>query len=122
MQIVLPELDGRLSSTAISFKSEDEREDRLEYARTSHAPDAQGIALAVEQAARWIRLAAQPCGERRIGVVLSDYPAAGQLAHAIGLDTIESGSRSSRCCGKRATTSRRRVFSRSRCRALRRPT
>ena len=91
MQIVLPELDGRLSSTAISFKSEDPREDRLEYARTNHAPDPQGIALAAEQAARWIELAARPRAERRIGMVLSDYPAAGQLAHAIGLDTIESG-------------------------------
>ena len=91
MQIVLPELDGRLSSTAISFKSEDAREDRLEYARTSHAPDPGGVALAAEQAARWIRLARSPRGERRIGMVLSDYPAAGQLAHAIGLDTIESG-------------------------------
>ena len=91
MQIVLPELDGRLSTTAISFKSEDDREDRLEYARTSHAADPQGIALVAEQAARWIRLAQRPCGARRIGMVLSDYPAAGQLAHAIGLDTIESG-------------------------------
>ena len=91
MQIVLPELDGRLSTTAISFKSEDDREDRLEYARTSHAADPQGIALVAEQAARWIRLAQRPRGERRIGMVLSDYPAAGQLAHAIGLDTIESG-------------------------------
>ncbi len=91
MQIVLPELDGRLSTTAISFKSEDLREDRLEYARTSHAPDPQGIGLAAEQAARWIRLAQRPRRERRIGMVLSDYPAAGQLAHAIGLDTIESG-------------------------------
>jgi len=91
MQIVLPELDGRLSTTAISFKSEDIREDRLEYARTSHAPDPQGIALAAEQAARWIRLARGSRRERRIGMVLSDYPAAGQLAHAIGLDTVESG-------------------------------
>ena len=91
MQIVLPELDGRLSTTAISFKSEDAREDRLEYARTSHRPDAHGIALAAGQAARWIRLAQRSHGARRIGMVLSDYPAAGQLAHAIGLDTIESG-------------------------------
>ena len=90
MQVVLPELDGRLSSTAISFKSEDEREDRLEYSRTGHASEKRGIALAAEQAARWIRLARRPRGERRIGMVLSDYPAAGQLAHAIGLDTIES--------------------------------
>ena len=90
MQVVLPELDGRLAAAAISFKSEDEREDRLEYARTGHAPDAAGIALAAEQAARWIRLARRSRSERRIGLVLSDYPAAGQLAHAIGMDTIES--------------------------------
>ena len=91
MQIVLPELDGRLSTTAISFKSEEACEDRLEYARTSHTPDPQGIAFAAEQATRWIRLAQRPREDRRIGMVLSDYPAAGQLAHAIGLDTIESG-------------------------------
>ncbi len=91
MQVVLPELDGRLSATAISFKSEDALEDRLEYARTGHAPDAVGIALAAEQAARWVRLARRPRGERRVAMVLSDYPAAGQLAHAIGLDTVESG-------------------------------
>ncbi len=91
MQVVLPELDGRLSSTAISFKSEETVEDGLEYARTRHAPDPQGIALAADQAAHWIRLARRPRRERRIGMVMSDYPAAGQRAHAIGLDTIESG-------------------------------
>ena len=90
MQVVLPELDGRLSTTAISFKSEDERDDRLEYSPTAHAPDAGGIALAAEQAARWIRLARRPRADRRLAMVLSDYPAAGQLAHAIGLDTVES--------------------------------
>ena len=90
MQVVLPELDGRISSTAISFKSEANPENSLEYARTRHAPDAAGIALVAEQATRWIRLAHKPRDRRRIGLVLSDYPAAGQLAHAIGLDTIES--------------------------------
>ncbi len=91
MQIVLPELDGRLSTTAISFKSAAAREDRLEYAPARHAPDEQGIALAAERAARWIRLRQRPRDRRRIAMVLSDYPAAGQRAHAIGLDAIESG-------------------------------
>ena len=79
MQIVLPELDGRLSSTAISFKSEDAREDRLEYARTSHSAG-RGTASRWRpgQAARWIRLAQRsPRGARRIGMVLSDYPGRG---------------------------------------------
>jgi len=90
MQVVLPELDGRLSSTAISFKSEDVPVDRLEYARTSHAPNPAGITLVAEQASRWVHLAQTPRGARRLGLVLSDYPAAGQLAHAIGLDAVES--------------------------------
>lgn len=90
MQVVLPELDGRISSTAISFKSEDAPQDQLEYARTSHKPEPRSINLVAEQAARWIALAHKPRDRRKIGLVLSDYPAAGQLAHAIGLDAIES--------------------------------
>ncbi len=90
MQIVLPELDGRLSSTAISFKAEQDQETALEYSLTRHAPNQPGIALVVRQAAGWVGLARCARAERRIGMVLSDYPAAGQLAHAIGLDTIES--------------------------------
>ncbi len=92
MQVVLPELDGRLSSTAISFKSAEEPLDRLEYARARHTPDIDGIALVAEQALRWVRLAGTPRDQRRLGLVLSDYPAAGQRAHAIGLDAVESSS------------------------------
>ena len=90
MQVVLPELDGRLSSTAISFKAEEAQEAALEYSLTRHAPNKAGIALVARQAANWVTLAETPRSNRRLGMVLSDYPAAGQLAHAIGLDTIES--------------------------------
>ncbi len=46
MQVVLPELDGRLLTTAISFKAERD-------GRTVHEPDADGIALAADRAAGW---------------------------------------------------------------------
>ncbi|MBV9538224.1 MAG: cobaltochelatase subunit CobN, partial [Acidisphaera sp.] len=90
MQVVLPELDGRLFTTAISFKSDNAAVAELEYARVVHRPDADGIALAAERAAGWVRLARTPRAERRVAIVLSDYPAAGQRAHAVGLDTFAS--------------------------------
>jgi cobaltochelatase CobN len=91
MQVVLPELDGRLMTTAISFKGEQSEVDGLEFARTAHQPSAPGIAAAAKRAAAWARLATTPRSERKLALVLSDYPgAAGQAAHAVGLDAIAS--------------------------------
>jgi cobaltochelatase CobN len=91
MQVVLPELDGRLLTTAISFKADDATMPEFGYARRFHRPDADGIRLAVERAAGWARLAGTSHAARRLAVVLSDYPGAGgQIAHAVGLDAIAS--------------------------------
>ena len=91
MQVVLPELDGRLLAGAISFKAEEAEVPGLEFARVVHAPDADGIALAAARATGWASLATTPRETRRIALVLSDYPgAAGQSAHAVGLDAIAS--------------------------------
>ena len=90
MQVVLPELDGRLSSTAISFKANEAPIPGLEFARTAHQSDVGGIRYAAGQAAGWAHLAAVGPRKRKIALILSDYPAAGQAAHAIGLDAIES--------------------------------
>jgi cobaltochelatase CobN len=91
MQVVMPELDGRLLTTAISFKEAEPDIPGLEFARLIHRPHAPGITIAANRAAAWARLAATPRAERRIALVLSDYPnAAGQLAHAVGLDSFAS--------------------------------
>ncbi len=91
MQVVLPELDGRLLTTAISFKAPSTRVPGLEFERTLHAPHPAGIAAAADRACGWARLAATPPNERRIALVVSDYPGAGgQIAHAVGLDTFAS--------------------------------
>ncbi|MDD2876620.1 MAG: cobaltochelatase subunit CobN [Acidiphilium sp.] len=102
MQVVLPELDGRLLTTAISFKAEAETVPGLEFARIVNRPDPAGIALAADRAAGWARLAATHCSERRIALVVSDYPGAlgtvsGQTAHAVGLDSFASISEILRC-------------------------
>jgi cobaltochelatase CobN len=91
MQVVLPELDGRLLSGAISFKAETAADPALQYARMVHAPDADGIALAADRAAGWARLAATPRAERRIALVLPRYPDLPDAAgHAVGLDVDAS--------------------------------
>jgi cobaltochelatase CobN len=91
MNVVLPELDGRLLSRAISFKAEGAIDPRLEFASVRHAPCTDRIAFVARQAAGWANLSRTPRFERRLALVLSDYPArAGRAGYAVGLDTAES--------------------------------
>ena len=84
MQVVLPEFDGRLLTSAISFKRE-------QNGRTVHQPDQDGITLAADRAATWTKLRRSPRAERRIAIALSDYPGlGGQRGHAVGLDSFAS--------------------------------
>ena len=86
MQTVLPELDGRLSTAPISFKSETVPGDAAR-----HDPYREGISAVVAQAKAWARLRHLDPAEKRLALVLSDYPGAeGQSAHAVGLDTFAS--------------------------------
>ncbi|NVN41481.1 cobaltochelatase subunit CobN, partial [Ameyamaea chiangmaiensis] len=91
MQVVLPELDGRLNAGAISFKTE-----TAPGHPARHEPDPDGIARVVARARSWARLGQLAPSARRVGIVLSDYPGAGddgtsgQAAHAVGLDGFAS--------------------------------
>jgi cobaltochelatase CobN len=98
MQVVLPETDGRILTRAISFKGSAPNELGLEFAPTIHVPQLDRVAFVAELAAAWARLAHTPVGERRLAIVLSDYPArGGRAGYAVGLD----------CSGKRCRNSGR---------------
>ncbi|MBP1182585.1 cobaltochelatase CobN [Methylobacterium sp. PvR107] len=89
MQVALPEFDGRLSGFPISFK--EEAPEIAGFAERRAVPYAAGIAALAERAAGWLRLAALPRSQRRVALVLSDYPArGGRAGFAVGLDTPES--------------------------------
>jgi cobaltochelatase CobN len=91
MNVVLPELDGRILAGAISFKGERERSEALEFTRLAHEPEPGGIAHAAGLAAGWTRLRCAPREERRLACILSDYPAkGGRTGYAVGLDTPRS--------------------------------
>lgn len=91
MNVVLPELDGRIIAGAISFKAEAARSEALEYSSLSHRPDPSRVAAVADRAAAWARLRRTPAAERRIACVLSDYPhKGGRAGYAVGLDTPAS--------------------------------
>jgi cobaltochelatase CobN len=91
MNIVLPEIDGRIIGGALSFKGEDERSEALEFTRLSHRPEPSRVAHLAELAKAWARLRRLPAKERRLACVLSDYPGkGGRAGYAVGLDTPQS--------------------------------
>lgn len=91
MNVVLPELDGRLLTRAISFKAEVATDPRLEFSPVRHAPQPDRTDYVARLAAAWARLRHVPRHERRLAIVLSDYPArGGRTGYAVGLDTAAS--------------------------------
>lgn len=91
MNVVLPELDGRLFSRAISFKAAQPADERLQYSRVVHEPAADRVGYVADLAAAWARLRRTPPHARKIAVMLSDYPGrGGRAGYACGLDTPES--------------------------------
>ena len=90
MQAALPEFDGRLGAIPVAFK-----EDRVDPATgltvRRLAPDSDGIAALADLAAGWVSLGGKPHAERRLALVMSDYPArGGRAGFAVGLDTPAS--------------------------------
>ncbi len=88
MNVALPEVDGRISSRAVSFKAEARFDPTTELivVRYESVPDR--IAFVADLAAAWARLARTPVGDRRIAIVLANYPNRdGRIGNGVGLDT-----------------------------------
>lgn len=91
MHVVLPEVDGRLFAGVASFKSPGKRDPELEYARFAHRADEDRVTATAGRVAGWHRLATLNSADKRLALVLSTYPGkAHQLAHAVGLNALES--------------------------------
>ncbi|PWE33004.1 cobaltochelatase subunit CobN [Maritimibacter sp. 55A14] len=91
MHVVLPEVDGRIMGGVVSFKEPGERDPDLQFARHAHRPDAERISALVNRVEGWLKLAAKPPRERRVGLILSTYPGKDwNMGHAVGLDAPAS--------------------------------
>ena len=88
MNVALPEVDGRVLTRAVAFKSEARFDDATQTAVVKHLPRADRIGFAADLAANWAALARKPAPDRRIAVVLANYPNRdGRIGNGVGLDT-----------------------------------
>jgi cobaltochelatase CobN len=91
MNVVLPELDGRIITRAVTFKGLSRRCERAELDVAEYHIEPERAAFVAELAARWVELARTPRAERRIALVLANYPARdGRVGNGVGLDTPAS--------------------------------
>jgi cobaltochelatase CobN len=89
MHVVLPEVDGRIFAHAIAFKERGESE--VGFAPTTFRPVEDRVAATADLARAWVRLRRTPSQQRRVAIVLANYPGRdGRLGNGVGLDTPQS--------------------------------
>jgi cobaltochelatase CobN len=88
MSVALPEVDGRLITRAVSFKSEARYDPATQAPIVAYAPIPDRIDFVAELASSWLKLRAAPPEDRRIAIVLANYPNRdGRIGNGVGLDT-----------------------------------
>jgi cobaltochelatase CobN len=91
INVALPEVDGRIISRAVSFKTLQTRNHKLETDVVIYEPVSDRIEFVAQLAANWVRLRVKQPQERRIALILANYPNTnGRLANGVGLDTPAS--------------------------------
>jgi cobaltochelatase CobN len=88
MNVALPEVDGRIITRALSFKEGAARDPLTEADLVAYRPVADRVAFVADLARNWLRLRAKQAGERRVAIVLANYPNRdGRIGNGVGLDT-----------------------------------
>ncbi|MGE5538405.1 MAG: cobaltochelatase subunit CobN [Gemmatimonas sp.] len=91
MAVALPEVDGRIVSRAISFKSTEARDAATEAPMVVQRPVGDRIDFVADVARNWARLRTTPRNERRVALILANYPNRdSRIANGVGLDTPAS--------------------------------
>jgi len=91
MHVVLPELDGRVLAGVIAFKDALPIQAGLAFSAFASRPEPDRVAMVADRIAAHVLLQALPASERRIAVLMPDYPGApGRTGYAVGLDVPAS--------------------------------
>ena len=91
MHVVLPELDGRIFTRAVSFKEAGGQDARTESAPVRFVPKPDRVRFVAELAANWAKLGRKTPSQRKVALLLANYPNKdGRLANGVGLDTPAS--------------------------------
>ncbi|MCB1460804.1 MAG: cobaltochelatase subunit CobN, partial [Nitratireductor sp.] len=88
MNVALPEIDGKILSRAIAFKHAGRHDPLTETNIVAHQSEAGRVAFVADLAANWARLRESDVSERKVAIVLANYPNRdGRLGNGVGLDT-----------------------------------
>ena len=88
MQVALPEVDGRIMTRAISFKAAGRYDDATQCNIVEPQPEPGRVAFVADLAANWVKLRRKPTAERRVAIILANYPNRdGRIGNGVGLDT-----------------------------------
>ncbi len=91
IQVALPEIDGRVLASVAGFKEESTLLADAQCVLKRLKPDLQQCAFIAELAANWARLRTLSASQKRVAIVLSNYPNRdGRIGNGVGLDTPAS--------------------------------
>ncbi|PAU76473.1 cobaltochelatase subunit CobN [Halomonas salipaludis] len=91
MQVVLPEMDGRVITRAVGFKSEAHYSERCQLSVIRHVLHPERAAFVATLARRFCDLRHRPNRTKRLALVLANYPNRdGRIGNGVGLDTPAS--------------------------------
>ena len=94
MNVALPEVDGRIITRVVSFKAAQKADPGAIILQTDvviYEPECDRIEFVAHLAARWMQLAHTPTAERKVALIMANYPNRdGRMANGVGLDTPAS--------------------------------
>jgi len=91
MHVVLPEIDGRLLTRAVSFKEEGVFDAVTQSTPVKFTPVPDRMRFVADLAANWARLGRVAAKDKKTALILANYPNKdGRLANGVGLDTPAS--------------------------------
>lgn len=91
MQVVLPEMDGRVITRAISFKSEAYYSQRSQMSVVRYVLNAERAEFVITLAKNYCALGRKENKAKRIALILANYPTKdGRIGNGVGLDTPAS--------------------------------
>ena len=91
MNVALPEVDGRILTRAVAFKTEARFDEATQAPIVVSEANQDRCRFVAALAAAWVRLARAAPAERRVALVLANYPNRdGRIGNGVGLDTPAS--------------------------------
>ncbi len=91
MQVVLPEMDGRVHGRVVSFKSEAYWSEQCEMSVIRYSLHQERAKIVAELVHKYAQLSIKSNSEKKLALILANYPTKdGRIGNGVGLDTPET--------------------------------